>query len=221
MKSVSAADVRRMDEKAALEFGMPGLLLMENAGRSVADVICRDFDPCRVLIVAGKGNNGGDGLVAARHLATRGFSPQVILLEDPALLKSDPLLNLNIVRRMNVPLFCVTAVSEDELAGYFQDAGLIVDAIFGVGIHSPVRGIFENAIRAINQSRKKVVSVDVPSGLDADTGAVRGAAVMATRTLTLALPKAGLLKGEGPKYAGEIEIVDIGLPRALLQSFLD
>ena len=102
----------------------------------------------------------------------------------------------------------------------FQDSELVVDAIFGVGVHSSVTGIFEKAVRMINEIRRPVVSIDVPSGLDADTGQVHGVAVRATKTVTLTLPKRGLFEGEGPGYSGEIEVVDIGIPRELLLPFL-
>ena len=157
----------------------------------------------------------------SRHLANRGFSSQVILLEDPSGLKPDPLMNLNILRKMNVPLVHRCVASEEDFFKNVHTADLVVDAIFGVGINSPVTGILENAIRAINRSHKDVISIDVPSGLDADTGEVQGVAVKARKTVTLALPKLGLFEGEGPKYAGEIEVVDIGLPRELLRPFLD
>ena len=217
---ITAEEVRRIDQKAIREYAIPGLLLMENAGRSVSEVIFRCYKPCKVLIFAGKGNNGGDGLVVARHLANRGFPVQIILLEDPAKLKADSLLNFDILCRMKASLVPMTDASEDEFFGYTQNSDLVVDAIFGVGIRGPVSGVFENAIRAVNRSGKQVISIDVPSGLDADTGQVRGVAVKATRTVTLALPKIGLYEGAGPGLSGEIEVVDIGLPRELLQPFL-
>ncbi len=217
---ISAEEIRRMDEASIRDYCIPSLLLMENAGRSVSDVISREYKPCKVLIFAGKGNNGGDGLVVARHLENHGYSVQVALLEDPVRLKADPLLNFSIVSKMSIPCVLMAAYPEEKMLGFCRESELVVDAIFGVGIHSPVHGIFEKAIRAINRSQKPVVSIDIPSGLDADTGQVHGVAVKATKTVTLALPKRGLFEGEGPRYAGEIEVVDIGIPRELLQPFL-
>jgi len=121
---------------------------------------------------------------------------------------------------MNIPLSVMGTIPEEKLSGLFQDSELVVDAIFGVGIHSPVRGIFEKAIRAINGCQRPVVSIDIPSGLDTDTGEVHGVAVKASKTVTLTLPKRGLFEGEGRQYAGEIEVVDIGMPRELLSPFL-
>jgi NAD(P)H-hydrate epimerase len=159
-------------------------------------------------------------MVVARHLTNRGYLAQIAFLEDPSRLKADPLLNFSIVKKMNIPWVLLANASEEEILGVCQTAELIVDAIFGVGIHSPVSGVFENAIRAINRSHKQVVSIDLPSGVDADTGQVHGVAVKATKTVTLALPKRGLFEGEGPSCAGEIEVVDIGMPRDLLRPFL-
>ena len=102
MKRVTSEEMCRIDQRATQDFGIPSLLLMENAGRSISEIIFRDYKPCKVLVFAGKGNNGGDGLVVARHLTNRGFSVKVILLEDPSRLKSDPLLNFNIVLKMKI-----------------------------------------------------------------------------------------------------------------------
>jgi len=217
---VSVEEIRRIDQSAIQDYGIPGLLLMENAGRSVSDVISREYKPCKVLIVTGKGNNGGDGLVVARHLANRDYSVRVVLLVDPVRLGADPRLNFSMVNKMNIPWVLMATASEEKISKLCQESELVVDAIFGIGIHSPVRGIFEKAIRAINECQRPVVSIDIPSGLDADTGQVHGVAVKATKTVTLALPKRGLFEGEGPGYTGKIEVVDIGIPRELLFPFL-
>jgi NAD(P)H-hydrate epimerase len=220
MKRVGSDAIRKLDQSAIRDYAIPALLLMENAGRSVSDVISCEYKPCKVLVFIGKGNNGGDGLVVARHLANRGFLVQVAFLEDPTRFKADSLLNFSIVSKMNIPRSLMAAFSEGEILELCQETDLVVDAIFGIGIHGPMRGIFEKAIRAINGSQRPVVSIDIPSGLDADNGQVHGVAVKATRTVTLALPKRGLFEGEGPRYAGEIEVADIGIPRELLLPFL-
>jgi len=217
---ISVEEILRIEQVAIRDYSIPGLSLMENAGRSVSDVIFREYKPCKVLIFVGKGNNGGDGLVVARYLVNRGYSVQAVLLEDPAKLKADPLLNFSIVQKMKIPWVFRAAASEEDFFCFCQASDLVVDAIFGVGIHSPVRGIFGEAIRAINRSQRPGVSIDIPSGLDADTGRVHGVAVKATRTVTLTLPKRGLFEGEGPQYAGEIEVADIGIPHELLFPFL-
>lgn len=218
---ISAEAIRQMDHSAIQDYAIPSLLLMENAGRSVSDIISRDYKPCAVLIFVGKGNNGGDGLVAARHLSNRGFSVQIALFEDPSRLKGDALLNFTIAGKMNIPRILMAGLSEKKISGYCQVPSLVVDAIFGIGLQRPVQGIFEQVIRTINKSKKPVVSIDVPSGLDADTGQVHGVAIYAAKTVTLSLPKCGLFEGEGPRYSGAIEVADIGIPRELLLPYLN
>lgn len=221
MKPVTCDQMRRLDMAASRDYAIPSLRLMENAGRGVSQIIFREFQPCRVLVFVGKGNNGGDGLVVARHLSYQGYQVRILLLENPAQLKSDPLVNFNIAARMKIPIICFEeGTAERELAEHCRDADLVVDAIFGIGIHKPVEGVFEHAIRGIQKKHCPILSIDIPSGLDADTGKVWGAAVKATRTAALGLPKKGFYENEGPAYSGEIEIVDIGLPRELLQPFL-
>lgn len=222
MKPVLAEDMRRLDRAAIEEFGIPGLILMENAGRGVSDIISRAYQPGPVAIFVGKGNNGGDGLVVSRYLTNRGFDVLVLLLEEPARLKSDPLINYRIAEKMKIPVRKISGpVLPDEIAGICSDADLIVDAIFGVGLNTGLAGVFRTAVEAINHSGRPVLSIDIPSGLDADSGAVHGAAVKASTTATLGLPKAGLMAGQGPEYSGKIEIVDIGIPRSLLGPYLD
>ncbi len=220
MKPVTCAQMRELDEAAINEFFIPGLLLMENAGRGVCQIIQREYPPRRVLICVGKGNNGGDGLVVARHLMNRGYAVQILLLEDPARLKADPLVNYTICRKMRIPVIhAYEKVTDRAFLEHCRSAEFIVDAILGVGIKGPVQGLLELAINGINRSDHPVVSIDIPSGIDADTGLIQGAAVRATWTVTLALPKQGLYRNDGPAYAGKIEVVDIGIPRELTVPF--
>ncbi len=222
MRSVTREEMQRLDRAAAENYSVPGLSLMENAGVAVCEVLCREFRRENIAVFVGKGNNGGDGLVVARHLGNRGYNVRIILLEDPLNLKSDPRINYALIEQMKVPvLFAGERTLAEEFETHCQWAGIIVDALFGIGIHSPVRGGFEKAIRAINQSGKPVVSIDIPSGLDADTGKVHGTAVKAYLTVALALPKQGFFRGEGPQHTGKIETVDIGIPRELTDPFLD
>ena len=218
---IRADEMRKIEESAIRDFGMPSLLLMENAGRNISEVIRGKFKPCKVLLMIGKGNNGGDGLVVARYLDNLGFQTQILLLADPVTLKSDPLLNLRIVRKMCLPITYVPQTStETELLGYCMGSDLVVDALFGVGIHSPLTGVNESAVRAMTNCGKPVISIDIPSGLDADTGEVHGVAVKATMTLTLAIKKRGLCLGKGSAYAGEIDVIDLGIPHGLIADFL-
>ncbi len=222
MRPVTREEMQRLDRMAIEVYSIPAIRLMENAGVAACDVLCREFPRGDAAVFVGKGNNGGDGLVVARHLAGRGYKVRVILLEDPLDLKSDPSANYKILERMKAPVLLADEYTqENEFRDHCRQAGTIVDAIFGIGMHGPVRGRFEKAIRAINQSGKPVVSIDIPSGLDADTGEVYEVAVKAAVTVALAASKQGFFKAEGPTHTGKIEIVDIGIPRELMVPFLD
>lgn len=222
MRPVTREEMQRLDRMTIENYAVPGILLMENAGAAVCEILCREFLQGNVAVFAGKGNNGGDGFVVARHLGNRGYNVRVILLEDPLNLKSDPRINYALIEKMKVPVFFESERTRaEEFGEHCQRADVIVDALFGIGIHSPVRGRFEKAIRAINQSGKPVVSIDIPSGLDTDTGHVHGVAVKAAVTVALALPKQGFFRAEGPRHSGKVETVDIGIPHELMAPFLD
>ncbi len=186
-----------MDRLCAGRFRLPVEWLMEAAGWQVARH-CRG----QTYVVCGRGNNGGDGLAAARHLHRWGRLAGVACLDawalsGPARLEADALTALG-----------VTVASEPD----FTDSQVVVDAIFGTGLSRPAEGRAAGWIEAVNASGRRVVAVDVPSGLDADTGLAGGPAVRATLTVTLGLPKPGLLAGEGAVLAGEVWVADIGVP---------
>lgn len=222
MRSASCEELRQLEQAAIHDFAIPSLLLMENAGRGASEILCKCYAPSRVSIFVGKGNNGGDGLVVARYLANQGFDVWAILLENIKRLKPDPFLYYQIILKMKIPvIFSDENFAEEEIRRLCRESEFLVDAIFGVGLHSPVLGVFEKAIRSINKSEKPVISLDVPSGLDADTGCIHHVAVKANRTLTFALPKKGFFVNEGPVHTGKIDVVDIGLPKALILPYLN
>ncbi len=219
MRSATCAEIRSLDERAEREFAIPTLLLMENAGRGATDALAPFLEPGGVpVVVCGKGNNGGDGFVIARHLHNRGFSPRVFLLAsrgsiDPA---TDPGVNLEILARMGVPVVEIDLEDLPVLETALGGADLVIDALLGTGLAGSVRSPYAETIRAINRSGRPIVAVDTPSGLDADRGEVLGEAVQASRTVTFGLPKVGFERGEGPRYCGEVVLVDISIPRQLL-----
>lgn len=217
MQLVTAAEMRELDKRAIEEYGIPGLILMENAGRQVAEAAREMLGGAggkKVIVFAGKGNNGGDGLVAARHLLNAGAAVKVFLLAGAEEMTGDALTNLKIWRKMGQP--AETAVRED-LPELLEDCDLIVDAIFGTGFRGTPREPAAGVINAINGSRKPVLAVDVPSGLEADTGLARGPCVRAARTVTFALPKLGLVQEPGASYAGRLHVADISIPSFLLK----
>ena len=218
MRLVTASEMRELDRRAIEEFGIPGLVLMENAGRQVAEVVKEMLGGAagkRVAVFAGKGNNGGDGLVAARHLFNAGAAVKVYLLADPGEITGDALTNLKIWQKMGQP---VEAAVETSLPDLLKNEDLIVDAIFGTGFRGVPREPAAGIIKAINASGKPVVAVDIPSGLEADTGLARGACVRAARTVTFGLPKLGLVQEPGASYAGRLHVAEISIPAFLLKA---
>jgi len=214
--------MRAFDRHAIERAQIPGIVLMENAGRGATDVVERcvlggNSANKRVVIVCGTGNNGGDGFVMARHLALRGASVSVLVIGDAARVNSDARVALDawiglggVYRSMN-PETPASAWVEALV-----NADVIVDALFGTGLERPVIGPFADAVHAMNNAPVPRFSVDLPSGLDADTGQVRGAAVRATATATFAHPKLGLLTPTGASLSGQVFVVDIGVPASLV-----
>ena len=221
MKIVDSDTMRRLDEITIKKYGIPGLVPMENAGRGVAGIIERDFGNLKgknISIFAGKGNNGGDGFVAARHLSNKGFKVVVYLLAKKSDVKGDAKVNLDIWSRMGGEVIEILSIrGVEKYRSNIRHAALIVDAIFGTGLSADVKGIQRDVIEFINRLNKPVVAVDIPSGLDASNGKVLGSCVKATITATMAIPKIGLVVYPGVDYAGRVETVDIGMPMELLK----
>lgn len=216
MKLVTAAQMREMDRKTIEEYGLPGVVLMENAGRAVADAAWDMLpdDGGRVLILAGKGNNGGDGFVAARHLSGRGVEVAVLLLCKASELQGDAAVNCNYAQKIGLT---VAEEPDDEtLVGAIELADVIVDAILGTGLSGDVHGRPREVIEMLEYAVAPIVAVDTPSGLDSDTGDILGAAVEAHVTVTFALAKTGLVQYPGKAHVGELRVVDIGIPPAIL-----
>jgi len=204
---------REIDRIAMQEYEIPGIVLMENAARGIAEVAA-DMVPAggTIAIVCGPGNNGGDGFAAARHLANAGRLPRLHLTVPPEKYPagSDPAVNLEITRAMGI------AVRADlELS----DAALVLDAVFGTGLQREVRGSFRKVLKAIRDATRPVLAVDLPSGLDADTGEILGVCVRADVTATMVAPKVGFRTAHGPAQVGRVEVVDIGAPAAILARF--
>ncbi len=216
MRVVTAAQMRERDRWTIEEAGLPGMVLMENAGRQVAGLARRllaEGGGKKVWIFAGKGNNGGDGLVAARYLAKAGVQVEIFLLAREKEVRGDAAANLQICRKLGLPL--VEAVSSPDLTALAprrEGVDLIIDAILGTGIRGPVQGFLAEVISFINESDRPVLAIDLPSGLEADTGACPGPVVAATDTITLDLPKCGLCLYPGAKQAGRLWVAEIGIP---------
>lgn len=206
--------VRDVDRRAIEEYGMLGLVLMENAGRSAAELLKSIGIAGPVVICCGKGNNGGDGFVIARHLENAGIDVHVVLCVDPASLTGDALTNLEILRRARSSIAFTPIDWKQEL----DQADWIVDALLGTGTQGTLREPYISAATAINDARKKVLAVDLPSGLDCDTGQPLGCCVRADHTATFVARKPGFDVPGASQWTGQVHVLDIGVPRALLRS---
>ncbi len=220
MKVVNALQMREIEQRAIGDYKIPGIVLMENAGFMVsreALSILSGLQGKTITIFIGKGNNGGDGFVVARHLFNLGADVKVLMLHNPEDMQGDAAVNMEIWRRMGQKIYTVTGNEDFNAARLFLvKTDLIVDAIFGTGFKGSVKGHIAKIVESINASRKPVISVDVPSGVEADTGRVNGPCVRASTTVTFGLPKVGLLLEPGASYSGTLKVVDISLPGPLL-----
>ena len=218
MKIATAQEMKNIDRRAIRKFGIPGPVLMENAASAVMAEMEKFFDGlagARVGILCGKGNNGGDGLALARRLRIRGVPVRVALLAPFGNVSGEAGVNLAILRKMDVeilPNATVRAIS-DVVAW----SDIVVDALLGVGLSSPLKGTYAFAVELMNASGKSVVAVDIPTGINADTGEVMGSAVRADLTVTMALLKRGLVLHPGAQYAGKVAIADIGMPAEVVE----
>ena len=221
MKVATAEEMQELDRKAIETYRIPGIVLMENAGRGAAEVISKTFPDLhkkKIAIIAGKGNNGGDGFVIARYLLNNGIPVRVYLLTDPKGLRGDAETNFNVFHRMKGEVISVPS-SKDyiKIKRDLERFDILVDGIFGTGLDAEVRGYYREVIDHLNTLQKPIVAIDIPSGLDADTGKPLGASIRASLTITFGLPKIGHLIPPGLDYVGEVKVIDIGIPKRLVE----
>ncbi len=217
-------EIREIDRKAIEEYKIPGIILMENAGRNVADEVLKmlsKIDKARVAIFCGKGNNGGDGFVIARHLYNKGVDVSVYLTTEVSRVLSDgdASTNLQILLNMNLKIKELQEELIGEVKKALRDYNVIVDAIFGTGLRGEVREPVRTLIAKINETDIPVVSVDIPSGLSCDDGVVLGVAVKATKTVTFVAAKTGFFQESGKEYTGELIVSDISVPKELIEEY--
>jgi NAD(P)H-hydrate epimerase len=216
---LSRQQVRELDRQASEAYGVPGVVLMENAGRGAVEALLGLGVKGKVVVCCGKGNNGGDGFVMARHLDNQRIPIHILLFARPEALTGDAAINYQIAARSGLPLSIFSGESIDltEVTRQLAEADWIVDALYGIGLQGPVRAPIDQVISAINKAGKKVLAVDVPSGLDCDTGQPMGATVRADHTVTFVDAKMGFSQPQA--WLGEVHVVDIGAPRKLVESF--
>lgn len=220
MKILTSAQMRAIDRRAIEELGIQGIVLMENAALAVADAVTRHWpDAARIAIFCGTGNNGGDGFAVARHLHGRGLEPTIFLIGDRSRVSGDALANLGLADRIGVPIDFIEGIDELEravLAATRSD--LVIDAIFGTGLTRAAEGVQGDAIVAISALDVPVLSIDVPSGLDASSPRPIGPAVEADVTVTFAAPKIAHVFAPASASCGEVVVADIGIPEAAIEA---
>jgi len=227
MLALSRARVREVDAVAMDEYSLPGIVLMENAGRNASEAIVRLFDSIsdqNVVVVVGPGNNGGDGLVIARYLELAGAKVRVVLASPPQRFRGDSLTNLEIINRSGINQVCLAGAVAVQWQNALLSATCVIDAILGTGATDAARGDSKVAIESILgrmkiDPRPRVISIDVPSGFDCDRGVPCGPCVCANETLTFVASKQGFKTNGAEIYTGRIQIVDIGVPQVVRNRF--
>lgn len=215
-KVFSRSEIQALDKKA-IALGMPGVVLMENAGRAVAEYLISQKCEGKVTICCGKGNNAGDGFVVARYLDNHQIPVSVLCFAPPE--KEDAKIHYHILTQSEISI--VDCYSNNKNAVFdlkaLVDSQWIIDALFGTGLTGPIKPPYDAVVKAINESNAKVLAIDVPSGLDCDTGQPLGPTVRATHTVTFVGQKKGFLKPEAQAWLGQVKVADIGIPRILMK----
>ncbi len=216
MKILTSDQMRSIDKRTTERFGIPSIVLMENAALAVVDAIAEHYPQCdRAAIFCGTGQNGGDGLAVARHLENRGVVPIVLIVGDRDKLTGDAMANFIACERLGIPIYdIVDSLHVDEAVAHASDADVIVDAIFGTGLNRPPSGIYADVIRAIPKLRVPLLAVDLPSGVNASSGVPFDPCLRAEVTVTFAAPKLCHVFEPSASLCGEVIVADISIPQA-------
>src|SRR5215212_345718 len=214
MKILDAGQMRNIDRRAIERFGVPSIVLMENAAIAVVDAVFAHYPNSeRVAIVCGIGQNGGDGFAVARHLENRNVVPVVLIAGDRAKISGDSLVNLTVCERLGIPIYEIRGGDDIETAlAHIADADLVVDAIFGTGLNRAPAGVYADVIRGLAELRIPVLAIDLPSGANASSGEPFEPCVQAEVTVTFAAPKLCHIFEPAALYCGEVIVADISIP---------
>jgi NAD(P)H-hydrate epimerase len=211
-----------MDQYTIERLGLPGIVLMENAGAKVVEEILANSscENPRVVVMAGGGNNGGDGFVIARRLYDLGLEPILCLLAAPDRIKGDAKVHFDVYINRKLPIFYLHEHTLEALRDVINHGNIIIDAILGTGVNGPVRDPFNKVISLINEytGKKTIIAIDIPSGVSSDTGKVEGCAIKADRTITFVFPKKGFFLQDGPQFVGVWKAVDISVPPSIVKT---
>lgn len=217
---LSREAVRDVDRRAMDEYGLPGIVLMENAARGCVDSLCELQAKSPVVICAGKGNNGGDGLAMSRHLTNRGIDNRVLLFAHEWELRGDAAINYRILKAAQADLVIVSdRACPDALRELLLPASWIVDALLGTGTQGTLRDFYRRAIQTMNRSQRPIFAIDLPSGLDCDLGTpidtAPDACIVATVTATFVARKLGFESPTSRQFTGDVRVIDIGVPHQM------
>ncbi len=223
MKILTSAEMQRVDRLTTEQFGVPSLTLMENAGRAVVEFLAERFSPLdshEILILCGRGNNGGDGFVVARRLRDQGLKPRVVLFSDPQKVQGDAAVNLERLSASGAPEVVPDVAAWQALRPKVENATLLIDALLGTGLSKPLEGLLLEVVRDVNERFRKahVVAVDLPSGVSADSGDLPGESVRAETTVTFTAPKRAHVFPPACEQAGDWVVRPIGTPREALEN---
>ncbi|HPN88315.1 MAG TPA: NAD(P)H-hydrate epimerase [Candidatus Omnitrophota bacterium] len=217
-KYVTVKEIQRLDRIAIDHYKIPSLFLMENAGRAVAREVVKFLKKKNkngwVSVFCGTGNNGGDGLVAARYLKQANIKIKVFLIGKKECLKNDAAVNYRLLNQVKCPVAEVSRITKPFIKNIAQSC-LIVDALFGVGLNREVTSFVKEIIELLNKSQKNIFAVDIPSGLDGTTGVIHGVCIKAQKTVTFTFAKKGFFLRQGPQHVGQIVVVPIGIPKKI------
>ena len=221
MKVATPKEMANIDRRTQEKYGLPSIVLMENAARGIFEILKdwkKDLLHIKILILCGKGNNGGDGIAIARHLSNAGTKVKIALLSRKRDLKGDPKTNLKVALASGIEMEEIVEKRDlKKIKLDLERTDLIVDGIFGTGFQGSAKGLSASAIELVNDSGVPVLSIDLPSGMNGETGTIEGPCIRANLTATLGLPKPGLFFSPGREAAGRVEVIDIGLPRKAIE----
>lgn len=216
LPALSREQSRAVDKTAMEDYGMSGLVLMENAGRASAERLAEVAPPGEIMILCGRGNNAGDGYVIARHLQLLGRQCSIISVVEIDDLSGDAAANAKVARNAQIPIHVIS--EPGEFSSALESATCLVDCLLGTGARGELREPFRSAVEAANGVSAKRFAIDVPSGLDCDSGEVHDPTFRADETITFVAPKVGFSKGDASEYTGQVHVIGIGVPKRLLDS---
>jgi len=220
MKIVTAAEMKALDERATSDYKIPSVLLMENAARGMVDEIEKNYGAVNgtyITIIAGRGNNGGDGLAAARHLRSRGAAVMIYLFSPEGLMRGDAKVSLQIWQETGGALRVEGEFTLEQLSTDLSKSDFVIDAFLGTGLSHPIGGRYPKIFEVINRCEKTVIACDIPSGISADTGEILGVAIKADATISMAMYKRGHFMQAGLSHCGALSVIDIGFPEVLIE----